>query len=276
MAFSDVCNAYPNNEPILLDHPPSGLPRAELDSSHVSPNVYKVEAEDPFSPVPQTGRYRGPYIPVGCLSKSPVSESYHPASDIAALERSRWIHTNFLDNSDNIQVYVLPSDVHAASIQTKSRPKSKIKALMSKIDNSFDAWSGLSDARPSQPGNLGMNPEEDESLWYIFNTLQDPNPDLSGVKSSHSRYAMEILLDESDNPVQGLNTTLYPYQRRSAATMVQREAQPAMTLDPRLQALEGPMGTTFYYDKVDGTLLKGKRLYSEACGGECAFGFSPH
>ncbi|KAJ5349607.1 hypothetical protein N7541_007334 [Penicillium brevicompactum] len=268
MAFPDVYSTYPNNAPIVLDHPPSGLPRPEVDLSHVTSKVYKVESEDPFTPVPQTGKYRGPCIPVGSLSKSPMSDSYYPAADIAVLEKSRWILTNPLDYSDNIQVFVLPSDVHAASIQTKSRPKSKIKALMSKIDTSSDAWDGLSDARPTQLGSLQLNLEEDdESLWYIFNTLQDPNPDPSRMKSFHSRHAMEILLDESDNPVHGLNTALYPYQRRSAATMVQREAQPAMTLDPRLQALQGPTGKTFYYDKVDGTLLKGKRLYSEACGG---------
>ncbi|CAG8384128.1 unnamed protein product [Penicillium salamii] len=262
---SDV-NLYPNNDPIVLDHPPSGLPMDDIPIS----TVYKVEAEPPFIPVTtQSGRYRGPYVPVGSLSKSETSASYYPATEVATLEKNGWIRTNPLDYSDNVQVFILPNDVQGASAQkAKPRPKAKIRALMAKIDNSSDAWAGLSDAHPTQSGYLGSNPEdEDESLWYIFNTLQSPNPSPQNMKNVSSRQAMESLLDESDYPVQGLKTALYPYQRRSAATMVQREAQPAMVLDPRLQAVEGPTGTRFYYDKVEGTLLKGKRLYSEACGG---------
>ncbi|CAG7920879.1 unnamed protein product [Penicillium olsonii] len=264
MESLDVFNSYPNNDPIVLDHPPSGLPFVEEQ-----PVVYKVESEPSFTPVTESGRYRGPYIPVGSLSTSETSASYYPLKEIAALEKSGWIRTNAPHFNNNIQVFILPNDVQGASAQaSKARPKAKIKALMTKIDNSSDTWAGLSDAHPTQSGNLDSNPEdEDESLWYIFNTLQSPDPCPQDMKNTPSRHAMEALLDESDNPVQGLTTALYPYQRRSAATMIQREAQPAMALDPRLQAVSGPTGTIFYYDKVDGTLLKGKRLYSEACGG---------
>lgn len=67
--------------------------------------------------------------------------------------------------------------------------------------------------------------------------------------------------------VAGLKTPLYPYQRRSAATMIQREVQPAQMLDPRLQVYRGPTGQEYYYDRLEGSLVREKRLYSEACGG---------
>jgi hypothetical protein len=135
---------------------------------------------------------------------------------------------------------------------------------MSKIDTTPAAWNGISSA----PGPV-PNPSdsaEDESLWYIFNTLQNPNPQVNIIRDPHARQAMEDLL-EGEDVILGLKTALYPYQRRSAAAMVQREAQPAMVLDPRLQAWKGPTGLEFYYDKEDGSIVKEKRLYSEACGG---------
>lgn len=263
-----MSEAHSNNGPILHAHTSSGITRSTLSPS--TADIVKVESkQSPMIPLSQTGRYDGPYIPVGSLSKLPGSAGYHPEEDIAILEKSNWIRTNSHEHSSNIQVFVLPNDVQAGSIQ-KARPKYKLRDLMNKIDYSSDAWNDLSNARPIQPDWRGLD-KEDESLWYIFNTLQDPNPMPQTVKNVYARRAMEALLDESDNPVQGLKTALYPYQRRSAATMIQRETQPAMALDPRLQTMCGPTGMTFYYDKIEGTLLKGKRMYSEACGGLLTF-----
>jgi hypothetical protein len=92
------------------------------------------------------------------------------------------------------------------------------------------------------------------------------------MKETHSKQAMEDLLVEAIPPtVLGLKTSLYTYQRRSAATMVQREAQPFQTLDPRLQAWQSPTGLEYYYDKEDGSIVREPRLYSEACGGELGY-----
>jgi hypothetical protein len=49
--------------------------------------------------------------------------------------------------------------------------------------------------------------------------------------------------------------------------MVQREAQPAQMLDPRLQPCRTPTGVEYYYDKEDGIIVREKSMYSEACGG---------
>ena len=49
--------------------------------------------------------------------------------------------------------------------------------------------------------------------------------------------------------------------------MIRREVEPKRGLDPRFQALEGPTGQEFYYDRETGVLLRDKRTYEEARGG---------
>ncbi|CEJ62342.1 hypothetical protein PMG11_10843 [Penicillium brasilianum] len=55
--------------------------------------------------------------------------------------------------------------------------------------------------------------------------------------------------------------------QRSAATMIQREAQPARMLDPRLQAYRTLTEREYYYDKEDAYITLDAGYYSEACGG---------
>ncbi|THC88792.1 hypothetical protein EYZ11_011759 [Aspergillus tanneri] len=156
-----------------------------------------------------------------------------------------------------------------------------LKVIVSRVDRSPQAWSGW---LPSDwNANKGTTDDaKDESLWYIFNTLQDPEPQVKNMRDPYTRKAMQELLsvvDSIDNDenteigqqdctgILGLKTPLYPYQRRSAAMMVQREAQPAKMLDPRLQICTSPTGQEYYYDKEEGTIFHEKKLYSEACGG---------
>jgi hypothetical protein len=102
-------------------------------------------------------------------------------------------------------------------------------------------------------------------------------PIIDDVKDADGRLAIQELMASSrqvqaetreSSGVIGLKTPLHPYQCRSAATMVQREVHPKQMLDPRLQAYKTPHGEEYYYDKEEGTLLREKRLYDEACGGK--------
>lgn len=142
---------------------------------------------------------------------------------------------------------------------------------MARVDSSPAAWEGEWHDKGLDTHSPCDSPAEDDSLWYIFNTLPDPNPGVDSMRDSYARKAMEELLTECDSEteqaVAGLKTPLYPYQRRSAATMVQREAQPAQMLDPRLQACRTPDGREYYYDKEDGSIVREKRLYTEPYGG---------
>lgn len=64
-----------------------------------------------------------------------------------------------------------------------------------------------------------------------------------------------------------LKTSLYSYQKRSAAEMVRRESQPLLSLDPRYENVEGPAGRRYYFDENTGKLLGDKREYEDARGG---------
>ncbi|KAJ6163224.1 hypothetical protein N7497_003203 [Penicillium chrysogenum] len=207
------------------------------------------------------------YIPAGILRKYSCTHLY-PSSEIALLEKHEWIRTRSLSDGNNVQVFVLPEAQQKKPILRKrgdseKTVRSALKLVMSMIDRTSEAWNGLAGARAGL--NAKAQPDsEEESLYYIFNTLQEPTLKLNHVTDLHSQNAMEELLGSS---VRGLKTTLYEFQRESAAVMVQREAAPALTLDPRFQPWRGPTGSEFYYDKESGTVLSYKILYPEACGG---------
>jgi hypothetical protein len=145
---------------------------------------------------------------------------------------------------------------------------------MANIDKSLEAWNGDFDTKFAEQGGRAT---DDESLWYIFNTLDNPNPTIEHIRDADGRLAMLELMASSresrpevreTSSVIGLKTPLHPYQCRSAATMIQREVQPKQMLDPRLEVYKTPLGEEYYYDKEEGTLLRSKRIYEEACGGK--------
>ncbi|KAJ5272209.1 hypothetical protein N7524_005478 [Penicillium chrysogenum] len=280
-----------SRSPIGVNDLPSGLPYVPPSSSpqpdvkFEAPeamdgplNPFTPEANKPFNPDVTDGplETHNPeatdarivhYIPAGILRKYSCTLLY-PSSEIALLEKHEWIRTRSLSDGNNVQVFVLPEAQQKKPILRKRGDSEKtirsaLKLVMSMIDRTSEAWNGLAGARAGL--NAKTQPDsEEESLYYIFNTLQEPTLKLNHVTDLHSRNAMEELLGSS---VRGLKTTLYEFQRESAAVMVQREAAPALTLDPRFQPWRGPTGSEFYYDKESGTVLSYKILYPEACGG---------
>ncbi|PYI06414.1 hypothetical protein BO78DRAFT_397143 [Aspergillus sclerotiicarbonarius CBS 121057] len=218
----------------------------------------------------------------GTDSATPVEPDSYPAAEIAILKSHHWIQTEKFTCGDDpscrgVRIYVLPDDIGSKLIPRSSTAlRRALKVVMANIDSSVEAWAGRKCLGQKGVSNLASGPE-DESLWYIFNTLQDPEPRVECMRNPYARRAMQELItvtahgeDESGQDysgVLGLKTPLYPYQRRSAATMVQREAQPAHMLDPRLRALKSPKGQEYYYDKEDGSIFREKKIYSEACGG---------
>lgn len=230
------------------------------------------------------------YIPVGILRRIardkphttpvPVPENF-PYLEAVTLEGHRWIRTTThayqgYPHLCYSRVYVLPDDVGRKAIsRSSSSLRRALKVVMAKVDSSVGAWMG--ELYPGEKSDKKSSASaEDESMWYIFNTLRDPEPRVEKMKDLYARKAMEELLSGSvggeaetgqELGVLGLKTPLYSYQRRSAAAMIQREVQPAQMLDPRLQAFCGPTGQVYYYDKEEGSIVREKRMYSEACGG---------
>lgn len=231
------------------------------------------------------------YIPVGVLRKhitaNTANESEFPDSAITRLEKHNWIRTSTLSCASHpqwsyVRVYVLPDDTGRKIIPRSSTVlRRELKLVMAKVDRSPEAWKGEFPVDDNVTGTNGTSEEaDDESLWYIFNTLREPEPQLEIMREPYTKQAMEELVsvvpggDEGCisgheySSVVGLKTALYPHQRRSAAMMVQREAQPAQMLDPRLQACKSPLGHEYFYDKEEGSIVRDKRMYSEACGGK--------
>ncbi|KAL4752827.1 hypothetical protein BDW72DRAFT_211180 [Aspergillus terricola var. indicus] len=221
------------------------------------------------------------FIAVGVLEKGVPG---FPAAEINALEKQNWVRTTTHKDHLNpqisyVRVYVLPDDFGRKFIPRSSAPLRKaLKAVMSRVDPSPEAWAGQgrSGQRIVDLSSVGA---EDESLWYIFNTLRDPSPDVEMIRNPYAKLAMQDLLfttasdgnevekGQTYTGVLGLKTPLYPYQRRSAATMIQREVQPYQMLDPRLQSCLSPTGQKYYYDKEKGKIVRERTMYSEACGG---------
>lgn len=207
------------------------------------------------------------YLPVGVLWKNQDPKVPYPEAEISLLEEHRWARSQVHNGGNLVRVYIDHRMTSRGNTQRSiTKLRAALKTVMAKIDNSPHAWHGFHVDNPLD----GSKPEsvEDESLWYIFNTLKNPCPQVEKMSDFWSRQAMEELLSEDTVADLHLKTNLYPYQRRSAATMIQREVQPARMLDPRLLACKSPTGREYYYDKEDAYITLDKVLYSEACGGK--------
>ncbi|KAJ5635764.1 uncharacterized protein N7484_009077 [Penicillium longicatenatum] len=205
------------------------------------------------------------WLPIGAFSKDIVQDQalgHH----FLFLRQHGWLRDNDI-NDTNLRIWI-NTDVTGRRHSQRfiSKLRNAVKQIMANIDRSPEAWTGQRAAKISDADI--SNGTEDESLWYIFNTLENPNPDVEAMKDPWAQGAMEDLLSATDFLAYGVKTPLYPYQCRSAATMVQREAQPAQMLDPRLQPCRTPTGVEYYYDKEDGIIVREKSMYSEACGGQ--------
>lgn len=206
------------------------------------------------------------FLPLGVLNQSTDAEKY--SAELSVLEGHRWIRTRV--KNDNLRIYVDPKLTRRNNVQKSIKKlRAALKVLISTIDPSTESWEGQRNAIAPD----SSKEDEDESLWYIFNTLQDPDPQPDAVKDKWSQQAMLDLLSDDDFSDFGLKTRLHPYQRRSAAAIVQREVQPAHVLDPRLQTYRTPTGQEYYYDREDVCISLEKTLYSEACGGTISYSY---
>lgn len=190
------------------------------------------------------------------------------AVSIQSLLKSGWIRAQSCFVTSNLprqimRVYVLPHDIGLRSIDRSSRKLGAAFELIissitvnpatwrcgaeNEVPNKFDPWATM------EPG----------SLFFQFNAIPSPAPDPRKVTSIYDREAVEDLLSDK---VPGLKTRLFPYQRRCAGLMLQRETVESLELDPCLEARTSPAGTVFYYDPWNAHVLKSPRYY-EACRG---------
>ncbi|KAK3298830.1 P-loop containing nucleoside triphosphate hydrolase protein [Chaetomium fimeti] len=193
----------------------------------------------------------------------------------ADLLRNRWIHMSVTTSTGHIiiRVYLLPDDVGNRTIPRRSPSLLKARlSLLAQLDFSKSTWEGQLMGNPSQSPPRFGDPEtttesqggEGQSLLQMFNSIPSPQPDPEAIPDYDARDAAYTLINSK---VPGLLTTLYAYQRRSAALMLQRESQRQKVLDPRLMKVVDQLGRPWYYDPITGTGLREPRHYDGPCGG---------
>ena len=164
-----------------------------------------------------------------------------------------------------IRVYILPDDVGRRYVNRKhGHLRNHLFKLLEVLDRSRTSWEGHHQIENHLEHYCGESSNND-SLFYLFNTIPSPAPRPLSVSCPVSNEAIQSVFGLDG--LRGLRTELYPYQRRTVASMIKREVEPERTLDPRFQPFEGPTGQIFYYDRETGTLLRDKRTYEEARGG---------
>ncbi|AEO65491.1 uncharacterized protein THITE_2112550 [Thermothielavioides terrestris NRRL 8126] len=202
-----------------------------------------------------------------------------PLAPFGALLRKGWVHMSLgisLNDPEMalVRVYLLPDDIENRSIPRSDAALRKARlSLLAQLDFSRSTWRGETSAHCS-PSPLPFADseetaalqvgEEQQSLLQMFNSMPSPDPRPEDICDLDVRDAAYRLLN-SDVP--GLTTTLYLYQRRSAALMLQRESQTQQVLDPRLAVVADQLGSPWYYDAVAGTVLREPRHYDAPCGG---------
>lgn len=229
------------------------------------------------------------FVPIGCLIhpipltvRSPeeghwreIFDSSHAhitsalTSAVQRLVTNGWIRLFVLDISRSVEiirVYVLPSDVGHRFVNHQSKKlAASLYAIIKELDTSTETWAGhYNDATRK---NFDLWAARDEgSLYYMFNKIPSPAPSAASVNSHFHRKALKILLDEKSE-LRGLKACLYPYQRRSAGLMLQRESETRLELDPRLEHRIAPDGSEYYYGPRDTIFTRHRRLYESCKGG---------
>ena len=199
-----------------------------------------------------------------------VSRDAGPVAFARTLADNKWVRVyarkyKGTENLATIRVHVLPDDVGRRQVNRNNRYLRKILIkLVNELDLSLESWEGFQNPNyPSQ--HYKFESSNDDSLFYLFNTLPSPVSRPSPAACPVSNDAIQAISGHVKLP--GLQTRLYPYQKRTAITMIKRETEPARAVDPRLAPLQGPTGQAFYYDRETGVLLRDQREYDEARGG---------
>jgi len=249
------------------------------DISHVLPDGTSLARWRAFAPA--YSKARAPINSTDDDLPSEVRDALLKTKErrmLAPLWKAGWVKLSFrllCDSEQSIgrvRVYVLPFDVGGHAVNKSDDEKLKTLALLlRRLDYSSEAWAGaMFHANATQPTLVDTKnapPTTESSLLAMFNSVPSPDPQLATIMDPNARYTMGCIMESS---IPGLKTTLYPYQCRSAALMLQRELIPGRFVDPRLRCCRDQNGHTYYYDSVTGLVLKEPRYYDGTRGGVLA------
>jgi hypothetical protein len=198
---------------------------------------------------------------------------FPPEQNLIKLTAAAWTRVQVGQSTQDskytiYRVYILPGDVGLRFIDRENRRLlAALESLVATIDVSPETWSGCYTDGVEVRFDAWATRDEG-SLFYMFNKLPSPRPDPTLVKERYAREAVEDLLDPSStSALVGLKTPLYPYQRRSAALMLQRESVSTLMLDPRLELRTAPDNSSFFYGARELLFHRHPRYYEASRGG---------
>lgn len=207
--------------------------------------------------------------PKWLMYDSPKKDIF-PNDNFTLAERRRWLRTERLDHITStehavLRIFVLPEDVERGARASVKDLRRVIRWLLTFVDVSHHTWNG--NFIPTLPPKLYGVPsaDQDESLFYIFNTLDSPNPRIN--QFSGSPYALDSMEAIVYDRIPGLITQLYPYQKSSVAMMLRREEDPTRSPDQRKPQYLDVENNPFHMDVFDGIIIQDPQLYTEPRGG---------
>lgn len=292
-ASSLADNSLPDSTPTLSPRPSPATPPSSVAST--SQHARKWSGDGVFSPeaLDFLSDFSN-YLALGCLCSQefPATEDDDkfngwrrsddpPASLFATntlythftkLLAAGWIRSELHRTAKapllctwTLRIYILPFDVGHRFVERQSRKLYlALESLTAELDVSQETWQG---SVPDTAQKFDPYARQEEgSLFWMFNKLPSPSPSPDALKDRrYAREALEDLLDPASG-IPGLRTKLYPYQRRSAGLMLQRETISNLVLDPRLEKRTAPDGSDFYFNPRELVFLREPRYY-EACKG---------
>ncbi|KAF9532907.1 SNF2 family N-terminal domain-containing protein [Crepidotus variabilis] len=188
------------------------------------------------------------------------------------LMKQRFLAITYSSKEGNqiiLRIYFIPYDL--PNVQGKLRvrkdnilnpAKRYLRNLMPKISPSCDVWAGslnLSGGEKSEE-----DAQDSRTLADIYSDLSSPcvSPvdGLGGI-------AHRLLNFEDDLEGFGMRSTLYRYQRRSVAAMLQRELDQRDVPDPLYSALKAVDGQEFYFQPGTMEILQQRPMTTQCRGG---------
>ncbi|KZT27320.1 hypothetical protein NEOLEDRAFT_1110673 [Neolentinus lepideus HHB14362 ss-1] len=171
-----------------------------------------------------------------------------------------------------VRVYIIPFDLpgvqgtlRARNPDTVKEAGKAIRAIMGRIIQDDSLWQGYVPDGAARP--IFSREIDNRTTTRIYSDLPSPNVVKLREEVKTSPACDRITAILSGEPIDGLRSSLYPYQAESVAAMLAKESQAFAVLDPLYLPLVGVDGRTFYFRPADMEILCECPTISQSCGG---------
>ncbi|KAK7694076.1 hypothetical protein QCA50_003652 [Cerrena zonata] len=166
-----------------------------------------------------------------------------------------------------LRVYLIPYDLSNVQGKLRTRDETAIlvpareylQVLLPRLVRSPSEWNLSKDPLSSSDNQHFFTPStDDRTMAEIYSSLPSPTPDVT----------LPLFSNITHSDIDGLRSTLHPYQRRSVVAMLTKEiAPPPSNYDPLYVPLTGLDGTVFYFQPTTYELLSERPFVPPAKGG---------